>query len=207
MNLDLFSNDPLENLLPYDGELYDYGTLLFVQQATDDFQCFLTELPWQPDEVFLYGKYIQTARKLVWYGDDNFKYSYSGTTKAAQVWDAKILALKQKIEEKLGSQFNSCLVNLYENGTQAMGWHSDNEPELKKDANANIVIASLSLGATRKFCLKHNMTRERVEILLEHGQLIVMKGQTQQYWKHCLTKTTKVSQPRINLTFRYFYVK
>ncbi len=104
----------------------------------------------------------------------------------------------------MGQTFNSCLANLYENGTQAVGWHSDDEPSLLSPTQ-QVVIASLSFGASRKFCFKHKSTQEKVQLLLQSGQLIVMRGQTQRYWKHALMKSMNVTEPRVNLTFRYFY--
>jgi len=115
-----------------------------------------------------------------------------------------LLRLKQHIEKLVGHEFNSCLANLYENGLQAVGWHSDDEPSLVSP-DQQVVIASLSFGASRKFCFKHKSTQEKVEMMLQSGQLIVMRGQTQRHWKHAIMKSTKITEPRINLTFRYFY--
>ena len=109
--------------------------------------------------------------------------------------------LKQQVERWVGHPFNSCLANLYQDGTQGLGWHSDDEPNLGKNA----VIASLSFGATRKFSFKHKRTANKVELLLRSGQLLVMRGQTQQPWIHALIKSSKILQPRINLTFRYIH--
>lgn len=204
MNFDLFAPEPNQNVLPFDGVVEDYGLILDADQAQQYFDYFHSYLAWKQDEVLLYGKYFQTARKIAWYGDQDFDYQYSGTTKHAQQWNPLLLRLKQQIEAETGHQFNSCLANLYEDGMQGMGWHSDDEASLRSDQQET-VIASLSLGATRKFRFKHKTQNETVDLLLHSGQLIVMKGQTQQYWKHMLAKSSKVQQARINLTFRYFY--
>lgn len=200
MNLDLFNPSPQVNLLPFEGWVQDYGLVLTEAEASDELAYYLTHLAWQPDEVILYGKHIRTRRQVAWYGDTEFAYHYSGITRYGHCWDSRLLALKHKIEALTGQQFNSCLANLYQEGRQGMGWHSDNENTLGPQP----VIASLSLGATRKFCFRHNSRATRVELLLQHGQLLVMQGQTQRYWKHALMKSTRVQQPRINLTFRLF---
>jgi len=205
MNFELFEPQARTNLLPCDGIVQDYGLILTSHQSEQYLQYCLTHLAWQHDEVLLYGKRYKTARKVAWYGDENYHYHYSGTFKQAHVWTPGLFRLKQQIETLVGHSFNSCLANLYENGDQAVGWHSDDEPVLVSKAGFETVIASLSFGATRKFSFKHKTSQEKVDLLLQHGQLIVMRGQTQQYWKHTLRKSVKVIEPRVNLTFRYFY--
>lgn len=205
MNLELFAPQEKDNILPCDGLVKDYGLVLDADQAQQYFDYFLKHLAWQHDEVLLYGKHYQTARKVVWYGDDCYDYHYSGMTKKSHLWHPLLLKLKQQIEHITGHQFNSCLANLYEDGTQAVGWHSDDEPSLISKPDGETVIASLSLGATRKFRFKHKTRAEQVELMLQNGQLIVMRGRTQQHWKHAIAKSAKIIEPRINLTFRYFY--
>lgn len=204
MNLELFAPEAQDNLLPCDGIVQDYGLIMETAQAEDYFQYFLQHLAWQQDEVYLYGKYYQTERKVVWYGDQHYRYHYSGMEKQAHLWDQRLYALKQQIEQRVHAQFNSCLANLYDNGTQGLGWHSDDEPSLQQKGYET-VIASLSLGATRKFRFKHKSKAAQAEMLLHSGQLIVMRGETQRYWKHTLAKSMRVLSPRINLTFRYFF--
>jgi len=135
---------------------------------------------------------------VAWYGDAGFSYTYSNTTKQALPWTKELLELKGIVEKLSGSSFNSCLLNLYHNGEEGMTWHSDDEKCLGK----NTVIASLSLGAARKFALKHKQDKQTVTIMLESGSLLVMKGVTQSNWLHSLPKTQKVTKPRVNLTFR-----
>lgn len=205
MNLELFEPEAQANLLPCDGVVQDFGLILTPEQSEQYLRYFLTRLAWQHDEVILHGQYYQTERKVAWYGDENYQYHYSGTFKQAQLWTPGLFRLKQHIEKLVGHSFNSCLANLYENGTQAVGWHSDDEPALVSKAGLETVIASLSFGATRKFSFKHKTTQQKVDLILHSGQLIVMRGNTQQHWKHALMKSTKIIQSRVNLTFRYFY--
>jgi alkylated DNA repair dioxygenase AlkB len=205
MNFDLFEPEPNENLLPCDGVVKDFGQILNQEQSDKYLRYFLENLAWENDEVFLHGKYFKTDRKIAWYGDAEFGYQYSGTIKQAKVWNAGLFRLKEFIEQQVGHTFNSCLANLYENGTQGMSWHSDNEKALMPHGAYETVIASLSFGASRKFSFKHKTKDLKIETLLHSGQLIVMRGMTQKYWKHALMKSSKIVEPRINLTFRYFY--
>ncbi|MEY4861289.1 MAG: hypothetical protein RL059_988, partial [Bacteroidota bacterium] len=153
---------------------------------------------WKNDQAFIYGKLIITKRKVAWYGDTDFEYTYSKTTKRALPWTTELLELKKIAEKLTGEKFNSCLLNLYHNGDEGMTWHSDAEKVLKK----NGAIASLSLGAERKFSFKHKETKETLSLNLENGSLLLMKGSTQTYWLHRLPPTKLISTPRINLTFR-----
>ena len=202
----LFPENPEKNWLPYNGTVNYYGPVLKSQEADDYYNTLLNEIEWKNDEAVIFGKRIITARKVAWYGDKEFPYRYSGTTKLALPWTKELLALKALIETRTGEQFNSCLLNLYHNGNEGMAWHSDGETELKK----NGAIASVSLGAERKFAFKPkkgsasttNQKSDTVNLQLEHGSLLVMSGTTQTYWMHRLPPTKKVLTPRINLTFR-----
>lgn len=205
MTLDLFAPQPQANVLPCDGVVEDYGLILEVEQSHKYLDYFLQHLAWQHDEVHLFGKHYVTGRQVVWYGDEDYQYHYSGTLKQAQRWTPELFRLKQQIEMLVGHSFNSCLANLYEDGSQGLGWHSDDEPALYTGTSRENVIASLSLGATRKMSFQHKTRSDQVDLLLHSGQLMVMRGATQQHWKHCIRKTSKVLAPRINLTFRYFY--
>jgi alkylated DNA repair dioxygenase AlkB len=158
----------------------------------------LNNIQWQNDEAVIFGKHIITKRKAAWYGDSTFLYTYSNTTKQALPWTKELLALKTIAEVRSGASFNSCLLNLYHNGEEGMSWHSDDEKSLGKDT----AIASISLGAERKFSFKHKKMAQSVSLLLEDGSLLLMKGSTQTNWLHSLPKSTRVKQARINLTFR-----
>lgn len=199
--MDLFSTGPDAsiNLLPQDGVVNYYGKIFPHAEANLLLEQLLHTIEWKNDEALIYGKRIITKRKVAWYGSKAFPYTYSKTTKTALPFNDVLLQLKQKIESLTGELFNSCLLNLYHTGEEGMAWHSDAEKELKK----NGAIASLSFGAARKFAFKHKTTQEKVEVFLEHGSLLVMKGTTQTNWLHRLPPTKLVHQPRVNLTFRF----
>ncbi|MCD2422957.1 alpha-ketoglutarate-dependent dioxygenase AlkB [Niabella pedocola] len=188
----------MQNLLPFDGIVNYYGRIFTPETADAYFNRLMETIQWRNDEAVIFGKRIITKRKVAWYGNKEFAYTYSNATKTALAWTKELLELKQLSEEKTGEQYNSCLLNLYHTGTEGMAWHCDEERELKK----NGAIASLSFGAERKFAFKHKTSGERVDCFLEHGSLLVMKGTTQTLWLHRLPPTKKVLIPRINLTFR-----
>lgn len=197
--MDLFSEtgSPV-NILPYDGEVLYYGHLLTETQAKHYYNVLLNEISWQHDEAVIYGKRIVTKRKVAWYGDERYNYTYSRTTKIALPWTPALMELKEMAEKTCNCKFNSCLLNLYHDGDEGMAWHSDDEKALGK----NTTIGSLSLGAVRKFSFKHKQTGEKKEIILDNGSLLSMQGTTQTHWLHRLPKSTKIKHPRINLTFR-----
>ena len=199
---DLFAPAPTDNLLPYDGKVNDLGVI--IDDATALYNTLLNELPWQPDIVTLFGKTHITTRKIVWMGDTDADYQYSGHVRQTVPWSDIVFHVKQKIEQALAeigvtTNFNTCLLNYYPSGADGMGYHADDEKELGQHP----VIASLSLGATRKFVFKHKKTQDKVELYLESGQLVVMHGDTQTFWKHTITKTKTVDAGRISLTFRH----
>lgn len=198
--MELFENiaDPHHNLLPQDGTVNYYGKILEEEKANAFYVKLLNEIEWRNDEAVIFGKKIITKRKVAWYGDQNFEYTYSNSTKKALKWTPELVELKKLTEEKTGEKFNSCLLNLYHDGNEGMAYHSDGEKDLKK----NGAIASLSFGAERKFSFKHKTTKEKVELTLANGSLLVMKGETQKFWLHRLPPTKKIFTPRINLTFR-----
>ena len=196
--MDLFNDHIHSNILPFDGEVYYYGPIIDIEKAQYYFEKLLQGINWENDKAIIFGKLIVTKRKVAWYGDKPFHYTYSKTTKSALSWTKELLELKEKIENITGETFNSCLLNLYHSGDEGMAWHSDGEKDLKK----NGAIGSLSFGAERKFSFKHKETKQTVSILLEKGSLLVMKGKTQSHWLHRLPSTKKVKTPRINLTFR-----
>lgn len=198
--MDLFSQElitPL-NILPRDGIVHYYGEVMGYLEAEKSFEQLFNSLPWQHDQAVIMGKLISTKRKVAWFGDFPFQYTYSQITKQAEPWTKQLLMLKGLVEEKTGERYNSCLANLYHSGEEGMAWHSDGEKDLKKEG----AIASLTLGAERKFAFKHKESKQVVALMLKHGSLLVMKGTTQQHWLHRLPPSKKVTDPRINLTFR-----
>ena len=198
--MDLFDSQPIhtKNLLPHDGTVNYYGKLMPYHKASHYYEQLMQHIEWKNDVAVLFGKRIETKRKVAWHGEKPFKYTYSNHTKLALAWTKELLELKTIIEEKTGEIFNSCLLNLYHNGSEGMAWHSDGEKDLKK----NGAIASVSFGAERKFAFKHKQSKETISLILENGSLLVMKDETQTHWLHRLPPTKKVKSPRINLTFR-----
>ncbi len=162
------------------------------------FAQLLSELHWRQDEIMIYGKPVTLPRLQALYSDNNLNYAYSGLTMTSRPMNDCLITLKQVIEKSTGYHFNAVLANLYRDGEDCVGWHSDDEAELGVDP----VIASLSLGDTRNFQLKHKTNGKKLNIDLTSGSLLIMAGKTQQYWSHCLPRTKRVKSSRINLTFR-----
>lgn len=198
--MDLF--DQLEDwprsLLSYDGCVEYHGIIMSIEEADYFYQALLNGIEWKNDEAVIFGKKIITKRKVAWYGERPFNYTYSNTTKTALPWNDELIALKAMAEAQSGETYNACLLNLYHDGSEGMAWHSDGEKDLKE----NGAIASISLGAERKFAFKHKQTKEVVSQVLDHGSLLVMKGITQTHWLHRLPPTKMHHGPRVNLTFR-----
>jgi len=186
------------NLLPYEGTVNYYGPIMSRRDADQYFDSLMREIPWRNDEAVIYGRRIITRRKVAWHADLPASYTYSNTTRTALPWTPVLLMLKDLVQSVSGETYNSCLLNLYHDGSEGMAWHSDAEIDLKP----NGAIGSLSFGAERKFAFKHKRTKETVSKFLQHGSLLVMRGATQTYWLHRLPPTRTVTTPRINLTFR-----
>lgn len=170
---------------------------------SDTADAWLQELilatPWTQPEIRLYGRQVAVPRLVAWYGDSQAAYRYSGLQHEPLAWTPLLQGVRQRLERETGHRFNGVLLNLYRDGGDAMGWHSDDEVELGR----NPVVASLSLGAERRFDLRRKGSgRIQHSLLLGHGSLLVMSGATQHHWQHQIARTSKVSQPRLNLTFR-----
>ena len=196
--MDLFNTSCKKNILPFDGITNYHGKFLNSNQCAFFYNKLMDTIDWKNDEAIIFGKKIITKRKVAWYGESKFSYTYSKITKTASLFTKELLDLKEIIEEESNATYNSCLLNLYHNGQEGMSWHSDGEKVLKKNGE----IASVTLGAERKFSFKHKETKQKVDVLLENGSLLVMKDVTQTHWLHRLPPTKKVNSPRINLTFR-----
>jgi alkylated DNA repair dioxygenase AlkB len=158
-----------------------------------------SELRWSQDSIMMFGKRVQIPRQQVWMGESHCRYRYSGTTFEPQSWHPEVKNLAARVSQFLQQPLNCVLLNLYANGQQYMGWHADNEPELGHYPS----IASISLGATRRFELKHRDQPWQLALDLTPGSLLLMAGRCQRYWLHRLPKQAKVSECRLNLTFRY----
>lgn len=198
--MDLFSallEQPI-NILPYDGEVNYFGEIMPIDDSDYYFNRLLLTIDWRCDQAVILGKVIETKRKVAWYAEECFSYTYSNITKTALPFSAELLSLKALIEQHSGETYNSCLLNLYHTGEEGMAWHSDGEKDLKDQG----AIASLSLGVERKFAFKHKQSKEVISLQLKAGSLLVMKGVTQQHWLHRLPPTKLITDARINLTFR-----
>jgi alkylated DNA repair dioxygenase AlkB len=177
-----------------------YVPNFYAKEIADQlFNLFYQSINWQQGEIKLFGKKYLTPRLEAFYAEENKSYGYSGQRLITSSFTKELKQIKDIIELKLSIQLNSVLINLYRDGNDSNGWHADDEPELGK----NPIIASLSLGASRRFDLKHSTTKEKLSLELEPGSLLVMGGELQHYWKHQIAKTKKVNTPRINLTFRH----
>jgi len=190
--------DTTHTVLDKDGRVEYMPGFFNENQSTLLFDQLLQSLDWQADQIMMFGKMITTKRKVAWVGDSNCSYTYSGVKKNPQAWTAELLQIKIQLEKLSGCLFNSCLLNLYHNGEEGMGWHSDDEKEL--DPNASII--SVSFGAIRKFYFRHKIDKTKATIALENGSVLLMYPPTQEYWSHSLVTTKLATPARINLTFR-----
>ncbi len=185
-------------IIQQDGEAVYYGNILTQEQKESYFNELLNGIQWVNEVVIMFGKTITTKRKVAFYANDLMEYTYSNKTKNAFPWTPLLLEIKKTVEAYTGETYNACLLNLYHDGNEGMGWHADNEKEIIADSS----IASVSIGANRNFLFKHKQKGVKYSILLENGSLLEMKGPIQRHWLHSLPKSTKVKEARINLTFR-----
>jgi alkylated DNA repair dioxygenase AlkB len=190
----------LEPVPLVDGEMLFCRNLFRPEVGDRLFAALMDTVSWQQDHITLYGKSMPLPRLTAWYGDPGNAYTYSGIQMQPTPWNQPLLEIKSQVEAVAGTRFNSVLLNQYRHGQDSVAWHSDDEPELGE----NPVIASVSLGASRRFVLKHRYRKnvEKIELYLTHGSLLLMRGSTQHYWLHQIPKTAKVSETRMNLTFR-----
>lgn len=186
------------NRAPYDGMVYLVENFLGPADAHAVFHELQNDLDWQAETIVIAGKRVLVPRRVCWYGDRGARYRYSGVDHEPAPWTPTLACLRDAVQSLTRCPFNSVLGNLYRNGSDALGWHADKEKEL----GTNPTIASLSLGAARRFILRHNKTRERVELTLTSGSLLLMAGRLQHHWRHCVPKAPEVSAARINLSFR-----
>lgn len=194
----LFPEDKIIFDLP-DAEIIYYPSFFDVATANNIFTELQDTIPWQQDDIKIYGKVHPQPRLTALFGNDGKSYSYSNIIMQPHPWNSLLQKMKFKLEDVVEANFSTVLLNLYRDGKDSNGWHADNEKELGQ----NPVIASLSFGAERYFHLKHKFDKElKQKILLEHGSLLIMKGTTQHFWLHQIPKTAKPIPPRINLTFR-----
>ena len=182
-----------------DAELEYFPNFINKEKADLLLEKLLKEVPWQQQNIKLFGKEIPQPRLTAFYAEQGISYTYSGLQLKPNSFSTEFWELKQKTQELSGFDFNTCLANLYRHGNDSMGWHADDEKVLGRKP----VIASISLGGIRRFQFKHKTNKDLKEsIELQHGSLLIMKGSMQHFWKHQLPKTKKEVAPRINLTFR-----
>jgi alkylated DNA repair dioxygenase AlkB len=194
------SNDLLEPIQIFDGEVYYLNELKLGRAPDTILRHLIAAVPWRQENIVVWGKLYSQPRLIAWYGDRGIDYTYSGITLTPIPWTDLLLDIKRRIETVTAESFNSVLLNYYRDNRDSMGFHSDDEPELGRAP----AIASLSLGEERTFILKHKLNRlaKPVRLRLASGSLLLMKGETQRYWKHGILKETRPCGPRINLTFR-----
>ncbi|MCU4177306.1 alpha-ketoglutarate-dependent dioxygenase AlkB family protein [Carboxylicivirga sp. N1Y90] len=198
--LDLFSQaDKQPQWISINNGEYLYLPNFFnIEEANRHFKALMNDIEWKQESMNMYGRNIPFPRLTAWYGDNDKPYSFSGITLAPLKWNETLLKIKQKIQHLAETSFNSVLLNRYRNGNDSISWHTDAEKEL----GTNPLIASVNFGATRKFQLRHRESKEKIELELSHGSLLIMAGELQHYWQHQVPKTKKVVNERINLTFR-----
>ena len=192
---DLFSN---EEVVLCNGDIVYLADFYSAVKAADLYQHLTHHLAWRQESIVIYGNKVLSPRLQAWYGDKQAEYTYSGLTMTPLPWHSELLNIKNDIEQYSGGSFNSVLANYYRDGNDSMGWHSDDEAELGNEP----LIASLTLGQTRKFVLKHKTSGEKLQLNLQSGSLLLMSGQLQNNWQHSLPKTKKTVAGRINLTYR-----
>ena len=197
--MSLFADATPREVLPYDGSAVFHDWVLGDRSHLDVLTRLAETLDWEQRHLVMFGKEVAEPRLSAWYGDRG--YTYSGLTLEPRPMTSELVELAALCTEISGSRFNSVLVNLYRNGDDSMGWHADDEPEL----GSSPVIASLSLGATRRFRFRHRRTREIVEHELTGGSLLVMSGSSQSAWMHSIPKQKRITDARINLTFRWIH--
>jgi alkylated DNA repair dioxygenase AlkB len=196
--MELFPKETNINILPND------GVVLYSPKFIEEAECktyiekLFNTIEWENEIINLFGKEIIMNRQIAFYADDEITYTYSKNQKIGKKWNEVLISLKNKVEAKTKINYNACLLNLYHDGTDGMGWHSDNEKEIIENSS----IVSLSFGADRKFSFKNKKTKQTISLILENGSLLEMKENTQKNWLHALPKTKKIKNIRINLTFR-----
>ncbi|MCS6819701.1 MAG: alpha-ketoglutarate-dependent dioxygenase AlkB [Chitinophagales bacterium] len=187
------------NLLPKDGEVYLIPAFFNEAKSNYYYDFLKNNICWKAQPIMLFGKWVYQPRLVAWYGDPGKLYSYSGICLSPEPWNDALAEIKTSVENVCNFEFNSVLLNFYRDQRDSMGLHSDDEKELGK----NPVIASVSFGAERFFLLQHKKEKNlKLKLLLPSGSLLVMKGETQHFWKHGLPKCSKPCNGRINLTFR-----
>jgi alkylated DNA repair dioxygenase AlkB len=199
VNLPLLSTESLGLNLP-DADVRLWRQALRPAEADAVLAALRSRIDWQQEDIVIFGERRRVPRLVAWHGDPGTAYTYSGTAHEPLPWTPELRGVRHAVEEVTGHRYNSVLLNLYRDGRDGMGWHADDEPELGREP----VIASVSLGATRRFKLRHRRSRSATGTLdLAHGDLLLMAGATQHHYLHAVPKTARPVGVRVNLTFRW----
>jgi alkylated DNA repair dioxygenase AlkB len=196
--MELFPKETNISILPKEGNVLYSSSFIDSKECAYLLETLIKSIDWENEVIYLFGKEIIMQRKIAFYADDNINYAYSKSEKKGKKWNEVLISIKEQVEAKTNVKYNACLLNLYFDGNDGMGWHSDDEKEILENSS----IASISFGANRKFSFKHKESKQTISLILENGSLLEMKGETQKYWLHALPKTKKTKNIRINLTFR-----
>lgn len=192
----LFS-EPVE-ILPFDGSAMLHHNFIDANHASDAFRRLIDETIWEERDIVVFGKKHREPRLSAWHSEPDISYTYSGILRSPQPWTPVLTELRKKCADATGATFNAVLANLYRDGNDCVGWHADNEASNGREPT----IASLSFGASRRFDFRHRETRETIRVQLDPGSLLVMSGLSQHCWVHQLPRSKRVTEPRVNLTFR-----
>jgi alkylated DNA repair dioxygenase AlkB len=185
-------------MLPFDGSALIYHGFIDANSADDIFRRLIKETPWEQRDIVVFGKKHREPRLSAWHSEPHISYTYSGILRTPQPWTPLLVELREKCEFSSGANFNAVLANLYRDGNDGVGWHADNEASNGREPT----IASLSFGASRRFDFRHRETKQTIRVQLDSGSLLVMSGLSQHCWVHQLPRTKRVTEPRVNLTFR-----
>ena len=194
----LFPTDSFE-ILPFDGRAQLFPQFFNSSTAEEHFSALISEVPWEEHHLVLFGKKVPEPRRSAWIADNDIHYVYSGVERPAHSWTPVLTSIRNALTRATGNPFNSVLANLYRDGNDAMGWHSDDEPCNGPEP----VIDSVSFGAERRFDFRHRLSKEKVSVVLPLGSLLLMSGLSQHCWQHSIARSKKVTAARINLTFRF----
>lgn len=195
----LFPNEKSSQIINTDGDVTYYPSLFSQEESDQIMSDLIKNIEWKQEPIWMFGKKIMQPRLTALYGDPNVAYGYSGIIMKVYPWNEILQTIKAKVEALSNTDFTHVLLNYYRNGQDSMGWHRDNE----KNLGENPTIASVSFGVSREFQLrKYETKKDKKSILLTHGSLLMMQGETQHFWEHQIPKSKKINNPRINLTFR-----
>ncbi|RYG05857.1 MAG: alpha-ketoglutarate-dependent dioxygenase AlkB [Chitinophagaceae bacterium] len=189
----------IQSIIPYHGEVLLYPGFFTTETADELMGSLLGNIPWKQEPIRIFGREVMQPRLTCWMADKGVDYSYSGSTMIGNGWIEPADSILELVSAVAGTRFNGALFNLYRDGQDSMGWHRDNEKEL----GPNPVIASVTFGQERIFRFRDYKTKkEKFEVLLTHGSLLIMRGETQHYWEHSIPKSKAINEKRINITFR-----